>query len=191
MTTIYFVRHAHSTYTKEERERSLSEKGHCDAENVTHLLKDKHIDVVISSPYKRAIQTVKGIANTYKLSIQTEEDLRERLLSTEPVSNFNDAMQNVWKDWSFAYEGGESNTVAQKRAVICIQNILKKYEGKNIVIGTHGNIMVLLMNYFNSKYDLEFWKTLHMPDVYKLNFDKNRFISAERIEKTGHRLNIL
>ena len=110
---------------KEERERSLSEKGHCDAENVTHLLKDKHIDVVISSPYKRAIQTVQGIANTYKLSIQTEEDLRERLLSTEPVSNFNDAMQNVWKDWSFAYEGGESNTVAQKRAVICIQNILK------------------------------------------------------------------
>ena len=191
MTTIYFVRHAHSTYTKEERERPLSEKGHCDAENVTHLLKDKHIDVVISSPYKRAIQTVQGIANTYKLSIQTEEDLRERLLSTEPVSNFNDAMQNVWEDWSFAYEGGESNDVAQRRAVICIQNILKKYEGKNIVIGTHGNIMVLLMNYFNSKYDLEFWKTLHMPDVYKLNFDKNRFISAERIEKTGHRLNIL
>lgn len=191
MTTIYFVRHAQSTYTKEERERPLSEKGHCDAENVTHLLKDKHIDVVISSPYKRAIQTVQGIANTYKLSIQTEEDLRERLLSTELVSNFNDAMQNVWEDWSFAYEGGESNDVAQRRAVICMQNILKQYEGKNIVIGTHGNIMVLLMNYFNSKYDFEFWKTLHMPDVYKLNFDKNRFISAERIEKTGHRLNIL
>ncbi|PGH96736.1 histidine phosphatase family protein [Bacillus thuringiensis] len=191
MTTIYFVRHAHSTYTKEERERPLSEKGHCDAENVTHLLKDKHVDVVISSPYKRAIQTVQGIANTYKLSIQTEEDLRERLLSTEPVSNFNDAMQNVWEDWSFAYEGGESNDVAQRRAVICMQNILKQYEGKKIVIGTHGNIMVLLMNYFNSKYDLEFWKTLHMPDVYQLNFDKNRFISAERIEKTGHRLNIL
>ncbi|ANC07185.1 MULTISPECIES: histidine phosphatase family protein [Bacillus] len=191
MTTIYFVRHAHSTYTKEERERPLSEKGHCDAENVTHLLKDKHVDVVISSPYKRAIQTVQGIANTYKLSIQTEEDLRERLLSTELVSNFNDAMQNVWEDWSFAYEGGESNDVAQRRAVICMQNILKQYEGKKIVIGTHGNIMVLLMNYFNSKYDLEFWKTLHMPDVYQLNFDKNRFISAERIEKTGHRLNIL
>ncbi|MED2800605.1 histidine phosphatase family protein [Bacillus thuringiensis] len=191
MTTIYFVRHAHSTYTKEERERPLSEKGNCDAENVTHLLKDKHIDVVISSPYKRAIQTVQGIANTYKLLIQTEEDLRERLLSTEPVADFNVAMQNVWKDWSFAYEGGESSDFAQRRAVICMQNILKQYEGKNIVIGTHGNIMVLLMNYFNSKYDFEFWKTLHMPDVYKLNFDKNRFISAERIEKTGHRLSIL
>ncbi|HFJ9450777.1 histidine phosphatase family protein [Bacillus anthracis] len=191
MTTIYFVRHAHSTYTKEERERPLSEKGHLDAENVTSLLKDKHIDVVISSPYKRAVQTVQGIANTYHVSIQIEEDLRERLLSSEPVADFNDAVQKVWEDWDFAHEGGESNDVAQRRAVICMQNILKTYEDKNIVIGTHGNIMVLLMNYFDSKYDFQFWKTLHMPDVYKLTFDNNRFISAERIQSTDYQINNL
>lgn len=191
MTTIYFVRHAHSTYTKEERERPLSEKGHLDAENVTRLLKDKHIDVVISSPYKRAIQTVQGIANTYHVSIEIEEDLRERLLSSEPVADFNDAIENVWEDWSFAHEGGESNDVAQRRAVICLQNILKKYEDKNIVIGTHGNIMVLLMKYFDSKYDLQFWKTLHMPDVYKLTFDNNCFISAERVQSTDYQINNL
>ncbi|MGH1036385.1 histidine phosphatase family protein [Bacillus cereus] len=191
MTTIYFVRHAHSTYTKEERERPLSEKGHCDAENVIHLLKDKHIDVVISSPYKRAIQTVQGIANTYHVSIEVEEDLRERLLSLEPVANFNDAIENVWEDWSFAYEGGESNDVAQRRAVICMQSILKKYKGKNIVIGTHGNIMVLLMNYFDSKYDFRFWKTLRMPDIFKLNFHNEDLVAAERIENTGHQINNL
>ncbi|EOP56018.1 histidine phosphatase family protein [Bacillus cereus] len=191
MTTIYFVRHAHSTYTKEERERPLSEKGLLDTQHVTRLLKDKHIDVVISSPYKRAMQTVQGIANTYNLSIQLEEDLRERLLSKEPVTDFNDAIQKVWEDWTFAYEGGESSNIAQRRAVICMQSILRKYKDKNIVIGTHGNIMVLLMNYFDSKYDFQFWKTLHMPDVYKLTFDNNRFISAERVEKTGHRINIL
>ncbi|MBE7103283.1 histidine phosphatase family protein [Bacillus cereus] len=188
MTTIYFVRHAHSTYTKEERERPLSEKGYFDAENVTHLLKDEYVDVVISSPYKRAIQTVQGIANTYNVSIQIEEDLRERLLSKEPVADFNAAMQNVWEDWAFAYEGGESNDVAQRRAVLCMQNILGKYKGKNIVIGTHGNIMVLLMNYFDSKYDFQFWKTLHMPDVYKLTFNSDRLVSAERIENIGHRI---
>ncbi|EJV61258.1 phosphoglycerate mutase [Bacillus mycoides] len=191
MTTIYFVRHAHSTYTKEERERPLSEKGWLDAQNITSLLKDEKIDVVISSPYERAIQTVEGIANANKLSIQLEEDLRERLLSKEPVQDFNDAIQKVWEDWAFAYEGGESNDVAQRRAVLCMQNILGKYKGKNIVIGTHGNIMVLLMNYFDSKYDFQFWKTLHMPDVYKLTFNSNRFISAERIERIGHRINIL
>ncbi|PEL62223.1 histidine phosphatase family protein [Bacillus wiedmannii] len=191
MTTIYFVRHAHSIYTKDERVRPLSEKGHLDVENVTRLLKDKHIDVVISSPYKRAIQTVQGIANTYSVSIQIEEDLRERLLSKEPVTDFNDAVQKVWEDWDFAHEGGESNDVAQRRAVICMQNILKKYENKNIVIGTHGNIMVLLMNYFDSKYDFQFWKTLHMPDVYKLTFDNNCFSSAERIQSTDYQINNL
>ncbi|HDR4419314.1 TPA: histidine phosphatase family protein [Bacillus cereus] len=191
MTTIYFVRHAHSTYTKEERERPLSEQGHLDAKNVARLLKDKHIDVVISSPYTRAIQTVQGIANTYDISIQIEEDLRERLLSSEPVADFNDAIENVWEDWSFAYEGGESNDVAQRRAVICMQSILKKYKGKNIVIGTHGNIMVLLMNYFDSKYDFQFWKTLHMPDVYKLTFDNNCFSSAERIQSADYQINNL
>ncbi|HDX9654481.1 TPA: histidine phosphatase family protein [Bacillus wiedmannii] len=191
MTTIYFVRHAHSIYTKDERVRPLSEKGHLDVENVTRLLKDKHIDVVISSPYKRAIQTVQGIANTYNISIQIEEDLRERLLSKEPVTDFNDAVQKVWEDWDFAHEGGESNDVAQRRAVICMQNILKKYENKNIVIGTHGNIMVLLMNYFDSKYDFQFWKTLHMPDVYKLTFDNNCFSSAERIQSTDYQINNL
>ncbi|HDV4624927.1 TPA: histidine phosphatase family protein [Bacillus anthracis] len=191
MTTIYFVRHAHSTYTKEERERPLSEKGHCDAENVTSLLKDKHIDVVISSPYKRAVQTVQGIANTYHVSIEIEEGLRERLLSSEPIADFNDAIENVWEDWSFAYEGGESNDVAQRRAVICMQSILKKYKGKNIVIGTHGNIMVLLMNYFDSKYDFRFWKTLRMPDIFKLNFHNEDLVSAERIENTGRQINNL
>ncbi|MRS24799.1 MULTISPECIES: histidine phosphatase family protein [Bacillus] len=191
MTTIYFVRHAHSTYTKQERERPLSEKGHCDAENVTRLLKGKHIDVVISSPYKRAIQTVQGIANTYNISIQIEEDLRERLLSTESVQDFDDAMEKVWGDWNYAYEGGESNDVAQRRAIICMQSILKKYKGKNIVIGTHGNIMVLLMNYFDSKYDFQFWKILHMPDVYKFTFDNNCFSSAERIQSTDYQINNL
>ena len=191
MTTIYFVRHAHSTYTKEERERPLSEKGYCDAENVTRLLKDKHIDAVISSPYKRAIQTVQGIANTYNVTIQIEEDLRERLVSTKPVQDFNDAMEKVWKDWNFAHKGGESNDVAQRRAVICMQSILRKYKGKNIVIGTHGNIMVLLMNYFDSKYDFQFWKTIRMPDIFKLNFHNEDLVSAERIENTGHQINNL
>ncbi len=191
MTTIYFVRHAHSTYTKEERERPLSEKGWLDAKNITSLLKDEKIDVVISSPYKRAIQTVEGIASVNKLSIQLEEDLRERLLSKDPVEDFHDAIQKVWEDWTFVYEGGESNDVAQKRAVICMQNILEKYKGKNIVIGTHGNIMVLLMNYFDATYDFHFWKTLLMPDVFKLTFHNESLVSVGRIEHTGYQINNL
>ncbi|MEH7458339.1 histidine phosphatase family protein [Bacillus sp. JJ1127] len=197
MTHIYFVRHAHSIYTPEERERPLSEKGRNDAQTVTDLLKGEQIDVVISSPYKRAIQTVQGVANQFELPMQMEEDLRERLLSKEPVVDFEKAIMKIWEDPAFSFEGGESNDIAQKRGVRCIQNILKQYKEKNIVIGTHGNIMVLMMNYFDSKYDFHFWKTLKMPDIYKCTFNEEKLISAVRIEtgdrkrQTGHLVNNL
>lgn len=183
MTQIYFVRHAHSVYTPEERERPLSEKGRNDAQSVAELLKEEKIDVVISSPYKRAIQTVQGVANQFQLSMKIEEDLRERLLSKEQVEDFEEAIMKVWENPAFSFEGGESNDIAQKRGVKCIQNILKQYKGKNIVVGTHGNIMVLIMNYFDSTYDYHFWKTLDMPDVYKLTFNEESLLSTARVEE--------
>lgn len=63
MTTLYFVRHAHSTYTADEWTRPLSERGAGDVRNITNSLSEEKIDLVVSSPYKRAIQTVQGIAN--------------------------------------------------------------------------------------------------------------------------------
>ena len=60
-TTIYFVRHAHSTYTPDELGRPLSPKGYMDAERITDSLKHESIHYVLASPYKRAIQTVEGI----------------------------------------------------------------------------------------------------------------------------------
>ncbi|MEN1935279.1 histidine phosphatase family protein [Paenibacillus sp. 102] len=167
MTHIYFVRHAHSTYTPEESERPLSEKGWNDAQTVTDLLRGEKIDVVISSPYKRAVQTVKGVADQFELPIHIEENLRERLLSKEPVVDFEEAITKVWENPIFFFDDGESNNSAQQRGIACIKKMLKDYEGKNIVIGTHGNIMVLIMNYFDSKYDFSFWKELEMPDIYK------------------------
>ncbi|CAM4321304.1 phosphoglycerate mutase [Bacillus manliponensis] len=182
MTTIYFVRHAHSTYTKDERERPLSEKGWKDAMAVTDLFKTEDIDIVLSSPYKRAIQTVEGIAAHFQFPILVEEDLRERLLSVEPLENFQEGMMEVWGNPMFSFPGGESNEVAQKRGVTCMKQILEKYEGKSVVIGTHGNIMVLIMNYFDEKYDMSFWKELEMPDVYKLTFSNKKLQTVIKME---------
>lgn len=63
ITNIYFVRHAHSTYTPDEISRPLSERGFKDAKKVTKLLLEDNITRVISSPYRRAMQSVEGIAN--------------------------------------------------------------------------------------------------------------------------------
>lgn len=95
MTTIYFVRHAHSTYTPDEFARPLSEKGMHDVAEITNLLIDEGIDIVTSSPYKRAVQTVKGIAVYLGQDVVVSDDLRERTLTSEPAKDFTSAMETV------------------------------------------------------------------------------------------------
>lgn len=181
ITNLYFVRHAHSAYTPDELNRPLSERGLEDAKKVTEILKKERLDVLVSSPYRRAIQTIEGLAGICQTGIIIEEDFRERLLSERPVEDFDHAIRKVWEDETFAWEGGESNVVAQKRGIRALEKVLERYEGKNVAIATHGNIMVLIMNYLDEKYDFTFWQQLDMPDIYKLSFDNRKLMEVKQI----------
>ncbi|WP_066188815.1 histidine phosphatase family protein [Gracilibacillus timonensis] len=116
-THLYFVRHAHSTYTPDELGRPLSEQGFADASMVTALLKKEAIDEVYASPYERAIQTVEGIAEYIDKEMKLVEGLKERTLAEKTVEDFQQAIIKVWQDDDFAWKGGESNRAAQKRGV--------------------------------------------------------------------------
>lgn len=183
ITNLYFVRHAHSTYSPDELNRPLSERGIEDAKLTTNLLKELDINLVISSPYKRAIQTVEGIAEYIGKEIELNDGFRERLLSEHPIADFDKAIAKVWTDFDFSLEGGESNYIAQKRGVEATLQVLDRFKGQNIVIGTHGNIQVLIMNYFDQQYDVHFWEQLAMPDIYKLTFNKKSLVQVSRIKK--------
>ncbi|MCM3757151.1 phosphoglycerate mutase family protein [Sporosarcina aquimarina] len=180
-TTIIFVRHAHSTYTPDELGRPLSSKGFSDAVKMSEVLKNEPIDVVISSPYKRAVQTVEAIAEFIDQKVIIDKGFMERKLSDEPVEDFDFAIKKVWQNPSFSWNGGESNEIAQLRGVEATLKVLDLYEGNNILIGTHGNIMVLIMKYFDDHYDFSFWKNLEMPDAYRMVFENKKIIEVKRL----------
>jgi 2,3-bisphosphoglycerate-dependent phosphoglycerate mutase len=181
LTNLYFVRHAHSTYTPDELGRPLSESGFADAMKVTDFLKTEGIDIVVSSPYKRAVQTVDSIAEFIDKDVEIIDGFKERTLTTVPAIEFSHAITKVWEDYNFSWQGGESNYIAQKRGVEATYHVLEKYKDKNVVIGTHGNIMVLIMNYFDRQYDFTFWRNLDIPDIYKLTFDGRELRSVKRL----------
>lgn len=181
ITNIYFVRHAHSIYTPEDLQRPLSERGLKDAERVTEILSKEKINRVISSPYKRAIETVEGVASLINQEIELEDGFRERKLAEISVDNFEESVLKVWNDFNFSFPGGESGHMAQQRGILALEKILDKYNGENIVIGTHGNIMVLIMNYYNKSYNYDFWKKLKMPHIYKLTFDNKNLIEVKEL----------
>lgn len=181
LTNLYFVRHAHSVYSSDESGRPLSVMGSADAERICGVLTNENIDIILSSPYKRAIQSVENLAIKVGKEVILEEGFKERTLSLEPVEDFNLAITRVWEIPTLSLPGGESNHTAQKRGIEALGKVLKTYEGKNIVIATHGNIMVLIMNHFDKRYDFNFWKSLDMPDIYKLTFENEYLVDVQRI----------
>lgn len=87
-TILYMVRHGESPYNEgNERTRGLTPKGKIDIENVTKLLIGEAIDMIISSPYTRAVLSVEGLAERLKLDIKVFEDLRERHFSSSIIEN--------------------------------------------------------------------------------------------------------
>ena len=65
MTKVYFIRHAEPNYNnRDDMTRELSAKGMVDRELVTQFLSEKNIEIVLSSPYKRAVDTVAHLADS-------------------------------------------------------------------------------------------------------------------------------
>lgn len=115
------------------------------------------------------------------LEIELDERFKECALPEMPAEDFESCIQKVWEDHDFSFPGGESNNCAQKRGIEGLVDVLVKYRGKRIAIGTHGNIMAIMMNFYDSKYGYEFWKDLSMLDIYKLSFKDNKLIDVKRI----------
>jgi 2,3-bisphosphoglycerate-dependent phosphoglycerate mutase len=186
ITTIYMVRHADSPFVfGDERNRGLSDEGVGAARRVADILADVTIDFIASSSYARAIQTVQYLAEAKGLPITEYEELAERAIKgldyEAPWELLEAAIEQSFSDNDYALEGGESTRKVQQRAIPVIEKMLQEYEGKTSVIGTHGNIMTIIMNFYDDRYGYDFWRGTSKPDIYKLTFTANRLEKAERI----------
>lgn len=177
LTMMYLVRHAHTIYTPDERNRTLSEQGYADAKIVRKLLAAEQVDTYISSPYRRAWETIVTDPSAAAL----DERLRERQIAPAPVKDFQGAMDRLWSDEEYQFPGGESNMTARRRVMDAVEDILAAHPGKRIAIGTHGNLMVLALGHYDDGFDYAFWKQLPMPAIWKLTFDGRRYIQAESL----------
>ena len=174
--TYYFIRHAHSNYTPDEVNRSLSDKGQ---ESLVQLefLADKPITAIYSSPYQRAIQTVEPLAQNLKLPIQTDQRLVERKLSSQAIADqdFEESLMQLWAQPTLSLVGGESNQQAQQRALTFLHELESKHQNEEIILSSHGNLICILLSAFDLSIDYNFWRSLSMPDVLVL--DKNEKIT--------------
>jgi len=185
MTNIYFIRHAEPNFgNHDDRSRELTEKGLRARETVTGYLQDKEIHAVLSSPYRRAVDTVRPFADLQGMEIELIEDFRERRVDSVWIEDFNAFAKRQWADFEYKLSDGECLREVQERNIAALSGVLRQYAGKNVAVGSHGTAIGTIIHYFDRSFDYEGFRRIQkiMPLVVKFSFEKERCVSVEEYD---------
>ena len=183
MTTVYFVRHAEPNYENhDDMSRELSSKGLKDRKLVTDFLMDKQIDVVLSSPYKRAVDTVRDFAETKGMDIITIDEFKERRVDSGWIEDFNSFCKKQWEDFSYKLSDGECLEEVQSRNIFALNKVLTDYKDKNIVVGSHGTALSTIINYYDKTFGyFDFDKIRYlMPWIVEFTFEDKECVNIQK-----------
>lgn len=149
-TEIYLVRHAQSDQAVTDAKlRPLTEKDLTDAKRLAGFFRSIPVDLIISSPYLRAYQTVTPLAEDKNLTVFTDERMREWMGGRPfPGEMFESRMERLFSDETSKDGGCESLRSVKKRTGECIMHLLSRHAGKTIAVGTHAiALTAAVMNY--------------------------------------------
>jgi 2,3-bisphosphoglycerate-dependent phosphoglycerate mutase len=177
LKSIYVIRHCEAE--GQPPESSLTDKGLMQAIDLATFFNNVKIERIISSPYKRAIQTIQPLAKQLNVEIEINSQLKERVLSTEHLLDWFEKLRTTFEDFELKFKGGESSKEAVTRIIEVIEDVFNG-EFENTIIVTHGNLMSLLLNHFNKEFGFDEWSRLSNPDVYHIKSENNK-ITLKRL----------
>ncbi|MGD7054329.1 histidine phosphatase family protein [Sutcliffiella horikoshii] len=181
---IYIVRHCQAQ--GQPAESQLTKKGFKQAAELAVLFSNIQINRIISSPFLRAIQSVEPFSKEMNISIELDERLAERTLSSVNLPDWMDKLKATYEDMELKFEDGESSREAMDRIVTVVEEALES-DDENIIIVTHGNIMSLLLKNYQESFGYEDWKSLRNPDVFLLKRDgETGAVTVERIHDSPY-----
>jgi 2,3-bisphosphoglycerate-dependent phosphoglycerate mutase len=177
---VLLVRHAEpvaiGTPDIADDDRPLTEAGLSAAQELAAELDGWEITAIYSSPYARALETVTVLAERRGIGVQLIDDLRERRLSLEPHDEWRDSLQRSWSDADFALPGAESGRDAQRRAVAILDLLRVRHpDGGRLLIGSHGNLISLILQALEPDVGYDFHMAMPMPALYRLTHDGLRW----------------
>lgn len=178
MTKLYITRHGQTHWNLEGRSQGhldsdLTDLGIQQAKWLGKRLQDIDIDVIFSSSSTRTIQTSENIRGDRDIEIIPSDNLREinmgawqGLLYDEVKSNYPDDYKNFWyTPHLYKPSIGETFNELIERASKELESIIEEYNGKNVLVVTHGVTLKALVAYFENKTLENFWDGDHMAST--------------------------
>ena len=178
---LILVRHAQAT--GQQPGAPLTETGQEQAHTLATFLSDYLIDHISTSQYLRAQQSIQPFATIAELPVDTDPRLNERILSAEPIENWQEVVRDSFDDHDLRAPGGESAREVWGRAWAALDEILAEDYRWPVVV-THGNLMALVLHSLDPSFGFERWKSLSNPDVYLLQHHQSSELTHQRIWQT-------
>jgi 2,3-bisphosphoglycerate-dependent phosphoglycerate mutase len=170
MTTLILVRHAQSAPDPglPERDWPLSELGRRQAAELAPALRALGVDALASSPFIRAMDTLRPYADAAGLPIAVDDDLRERALGgwLADAADVEAAVRRMHADLDFCLEGGETGRACIARFEAALARVVAAHPGRTIAVGSHGGVLGHLLAQQGDAPTGEFWRRIRNPHIF-------------------------
>ncbi|QVK18930.1 histidine phosphatase family protein [Mycoplasmatota bacterium] len=175
MIRLYLTRHGQTEWNKlgllqGSKDSELTDLGIKQAKRLKERLKDEKIDIIYSSPMKRAVQTAKIIHNDVKIII--DNHLKEMHfgdwegLPHEEIRKLSSQYDLFWtKPHLYQSSSGESYEIFKKRVLGSLRNIIHYNNDKNVLIVSHAVVTKQILNYFENRPLEKFWEPPFMEST--------------------------
>lgn len=152
MITIYLIRHGEKERTSGDP--ALTPLGTKQAIQTAQFLKTQKINLIITSPRKRAHHTAKIISTHLNLPILFDKRLNEKMNWGDKKGETFEEFFNEWRktqiDRNYKPIHGESSLETGKRFKSVLDELSHKHDNKNIAVISHGGaIGEFLRNIFS------------------------------------------
>ena len=168
--TFILVRHGESQSNRDRHfalngDVGLTETGRHQAEEVTGQIAAGFAPArVLSSHFRRAMESAEIIARRLDLPLEVVEGIHERdlgCLKGQPWTRHrelaeSDPSYDPQQDWLWRPQGGESYQDVQRRVVPRLEELRRRFTNGESVIVSHGAVMRAVFSHFSGSWDHSF-----------------------------------
>ena len=183
MKKFILLRHCKAEMSGEDHLRKLDSEGIVQSVSVCEKLEKmvKKDVKIYSSPFIRAVETVKPLADKLKIDIIQSDELKEIKIGKSEKLTKHEIINEMWKDKEFKVDNGESQIEKFKSMEYFLNKMFDNSSNEDVIIVTHGNLLgIILKFYFNRPFGFDDWKIMSMPDLYELSIENKEIISFKR-----------
>ncbi|MBQ9092132.1 MAG: histidine phosphatase family protein [Anaerotignum sp.] len=160
---LYVARHGETLWNAQNKvcgrtDLSLTERGHAQAEKLAEEAKQCNLDLIISSPMKRALETAGAVARACNIPISVDDRLIEQDYGIyEGVDRQDSGFLANKRQFACKYPGGESMMQVAHRVYNLLEELKEAYPEKNVLLVCHGGVCRIIRTYFEDMTNEEFF----------------------------------